>query len=150
MASDHKLAHNPDLALHESREHHHEHLHHSARAEEGRTDDIHYTKGTTDEPGVIPKADLLDDHMHKAGHPERNGSHTPVAYEKDIKAYDAEKGSVSPAHTDREEEADPQRHRVARFYRKYRIVFHLVLAALFTGYVYRDSHDPTRNTHEFT
>jgi CNT family concentrative nucleoside transporter len=133
MAEKNQLAHNPDLALHPSREHHHEHLHHSANAERGRTDDAVYTKGTTDEPGVIPHQDINDDVLHRQHHPERDSTGKDAAFyeEKDFK-YDAEKGSVSPANTGKEEE-DPQRHTISRIYKKYRIIFHLVLAALFTG-----------------
>jgi CNT family concentrative nucleoside transporter len=133
MAEKIHLAHNPDLALHPSREHHHEHLHHSANAERGRTDDAVYSKGTTDEAGVIPHQDINDDVLHRNHHPERDSTgKDPAVYdEKDYK-YDAEKGSVSPAHTDKEEE-DPKRHKFSRFYRKYRIFFHLAIAALFTG-----------------
>lgn len=135
------LAHNPDLALHESREHHHEHLHHSAHALQGRTDDVVYSKGTTDEPSVIPRADINDDYMHRHKHAEaaRGSSdiEKPHKYEeKDSKTYDAEKGSIiSPAHTADPEHSDPQRHKVSRFYKKYRIFFHLAILALFTGYV---------------
>jgi CNT family concentrative nucleoside transporter len=136
MATEKPLVHNPDLALHESREHHHEHLHHSNNAEKGRTDDVHYTKGTTNEPGMVPRPDVNDDYLHRHKQHERDSSSAgkdQVNYdEKDYK-YDAEKGHISPTHTQNAEEADPQRHKVSRFYKKYRIVFHLVLAALFTG-----------------
>jgi CNT family concentrative nucleoside transporter len=140
MATDSKhLAHNPDLALHESREHHHEHLHHSARAEQGRTDDVVYSKGTTDEPSVIPRADVNDDYMHrhKAAEAARGSSDVekPKYEDKDLKTYDAEKGSIiSPAHTADPEHSDPQRHKASGFYRKYRIFFHLAILALFTGW----------------
>lgn len=151
MATEKHLVHNPDLALHESREHTHEHLHHSANAEKGRTDDVHYTRGTTDEPSIIPKPDVNDDYLHRHGHPERNNSNAGkdrLKYdEKDIK-YDAEKGSVSPANTTGAEEADPQRHKVSRFYRKYRIVFHLFLVALFTGYVFAHNFSVLQDTHD--
>jgi CNT family concentrative nucleoside transporter len=133
MAEKIQLAHNPDLALHESREHHHEHLHHSAAAEKGRTDDVVYSKGTTDEPDVIPHQDINDDALHRRHHPERDstGKDRALYDEKDYK-YDAEKGSVDSPNTG-VEEVDPQRHAFSRFYRKYRIVFHLALVALFTG-----------------
>ena len=136
--ADKPLAHNPDLALHESREHHHEHLHHSANAEKGRTDDVVYTTGTTKEPGVIPPQDPNDDALHRRHVAGRDStSKEPAVYdEKDFK-YDAEKGSVSPANTSghHHEEEDPKRHRVSNFYRKYRIFFHAAILALFTGYV---------------
>jgi concentrative nucleoside transporter, CNT family len=141
MATEKHLVHNPDLALHESREHAHEHLHHSAAAEKGRTDNVHYTKGTTDEPSIVPKPDANDDylHRHKEAEAARSsssaGGKDGIKYdEKDFSKYDAEKGDiVSKTHTQDADEADPQRHRVSRFYRKYRIFFHLALAALFTG-----------------
>lgn len=130
MADDkHQLAHNPDLALRTSREHHHEHLHHSAHAEKGRTDDPAYTIGTTDEPRVIPHQDRNDDALHRSQHSDGKD---PAMYDEKHYKYDAEKASVSQTHTGSEEE-DPQRHKVSRFYRHYRVFFHIALGALFTG-----------------
>lgn len=126
--SSHHLAHNADPALDVAHEHHHTHLHHDATAEKGRQDDAVYSAGTTAEPSVIPKQDPLDHALHRRHHPERKDM------EKDDPAdYDAEKGGISPISTS-DQERDPQSHRFARFYARYRIFFHLFIALLFTGY----------------
>ncbi|OCL08719.1 sodium/nucleoside cotransporter 1 /nucleoside cotransporter 1 [Glonium stellatum] len=121
---------NTDPALDVAHEHHHAHLHHSAFSEKGRHDDITYSKGTTAEPHVIPEADPMDNALHHRKHPERG--------EKDIEKTggfgtdDVDKDSMSPARGNGEE--DPQRHAFARFYTKYKIIFHIFIAMLFTGW----------------
>jgi CNT family concentrative nucleoside transporter len=124
------MARNLDPALDPAREHHHEHLHHDANAEKGRHDDPVYTIGTTAERSNVPDQDPMDHALHRRHHPERAGSgdksidkDPTVAYDD---KYDAEKGTA-------DQEADPQNHNVSRFYRKYRIFFHLFLLLLFTG-----------------
>ena len=117
---------NSDLALHQSHQHHHEHLHHSAHAEQGHQDPV-YTVGTTFEPSTIPRQDPLDNelhrrHLHDAGHLEK----TAPTVE------DEEKGKIAQFYP--EEEEDPKSHRVARFYSRYRIFFHLFIGAAFTGW----------------
>ncbi|KAF2189171.1 hypothetical protein K469DRAFT_683614 [Zopfia rhizophila CBS 207.26] len=127
---------NPDPALDIAREHHHEHLHHGVNAENGHQhnhDHVAYTRGTTDEPGVIPKADPNDDGLHRRRHPERPAEHD---IEKTGGLEYEEKGSLSNRRTssDPEEEVDPKRHRISNFYKKYRIFFHIFIGALFTGW----------------
>lgn len=135
MADRHKpslphVARNFDPALDVAHEHHHAHLHHDATAEKGRQDDIVYSTGTTSEPSVIPDQDPLDHALHRRHHPERKD----IDMEKDNAVdYDAEKGGISPISTS-DQERDPQSHKFARFYARYRIFFHLFIALLFTGY----------------
>lgn len=126
------LVRNPDPALDVAHEHHHDHLHHGAHAHAELNDKIAYTKGTTvNEPSVIPPQDPNDDALHRLNHPERNeidieksgGYHeTEASFEKDSSA-----NGVA-------EEADPKRHVVSRFYRRYRIFFHIFIGMFFTGY----------------
>jgi CNT family concentrative nucleoside transporter len=129
---------NNDPALDIAREHHHEHLHHSAHAEAGHTahDHVSYTTGTTtNEPGVIPKADPNDDALH------RRHQHEQYVASHDIEKAGGleyeEKGSLSKGRSSSDPDAevvDPKRHRVSNFYKRYRIFFHLFIAALFTGW----------------
>lgn len=114
---------NSDLALHLSREHHHQHIHHSAHAREGRTDEVVYSKGTTSEKSTVPDASPQDHELHRRHHPEKNG----------FAHGDAEQGeNISPI---QEEENNPQTHLFSRFYVYSRIFFHIFIFLLFTGYV---------------
>ncbi|KAF1985513.1 H+/nucleoside cotransporter-like protein [Aulographum hederae CBS 113979] len=123
----HGLAVNSDPALNPANEHHHAHLHHNPRAEQGREDEVVYSVGTTNEKSTIPHQDAQDHDLHRRGHPERKGGFDKEA---DVE-YDAEKGSAGyPS----EEEKDPQNHRFANFYAKWRIFFHMFILALFTGW----------------
>jgi CNT family concentrative nucleoside transporter len=128
---------NTDPALDISKEHHHEHLHHGANAEKGHVHDhdhVAYTTGTTNEPSVIPKADPLDDALHRRGHPERKAADHDIEKTGGLE-YD-EKGSLSKEQTSTNAEAeleDPKRHRISRFYRAYRLWVHVVIGAFFTG-----------------
>jgi concentrative nucleoside transporter, CNT family len=113
---------NPDPALEVSHEHHHEHLHHDAKIT--REESTVYTKGTTDEPHIIPHADPLDG-VHK-----RNVN---ASYEKgeDVRVADTEKGNISSL----EEEEDPREHKLSNLYAKYKVFVHLFIFLLFTGSV---------------
>ncbi|RDI86284.1 hypothetical protein Vi05172_g3763 [Venturia inaequalis] len=124
----------PDLALHPSHEHTHQHLHHDARAEQGRTDEVVYSTGTTAEKSIIPDQDPLDnvahrrqhagDHIHDQGPSEKESG---IAYED--KPYDTEKGEISSTG-----EKDAKNHRFAHLYAKYRIFVHLFFLLLFTAW----------------
>ncbi|KAF2458250.1 H+/nucleoside cotransporter-like protein [Lineolata rhizophorae] len=128
---------NPDPALDRSHEHTHAHLHHSDRAERGREEEVVYSQGTTAEKSTIPDQGLMDHDLHRRHHPERMAHSEDVEKGGDIEKNavldvdDPEKGSVSPA---RSPEKDPQSHKFANFYRKYKIVFHAVIWMLFTGW----------------
>lgn len=124
----------PDLALHPSHEHTHQHLHHDARAEKGRTDEVVYSAGTTAEKSIIPDQDPLDNVAHRRQHAGEDvrdhgvsGKETGIAYED--KPYDAEKGEMSSTG-----EKDPNNHKFALLYAKYRIFVHLFFLLLFTGW----------------
>ena len=114
---------NPDLALHFSREHQHQHLHHSERAEAGRTDEVVYSKDTTfgKEHGPhVPEQIHEDQQLHHRHHEKNNA------------IQDAEIGELGLVASDEDE---PKKHRFSRFYARYRIFFHLFIWLLFTGYV---------------
>ncbi|TID26639.1 sodium/nucleoside cotransporter 1 /nucleoside cotransporter 1 [Venturia nashicola] len=124
----------PDLALDASHEHTHQHLHHDARAEKGRTDEVVYSTGTTAEKSIIPDQDPLDHVAHRRQHAgDKINNHGPseketgIAYEDG--SYDAEKGEISSAG-----EEDPKNHKFSRLYAKYRIFVHLFFLLLFTGW----------------
>ena len=117
----HNVATDPDPALNVSHEHHHTHLHHSSKAvhDEG----VSYSKGTTDEPSVIPKADAMDNALHRR--------HVDTEYEKGgLKFQDAEAGEVSAAGS---EEEDPRSHRLSHVYRRFKPFVHLLIFIVFTG-----------------
>jgi CNT family concentrative nucleoside transporter len=109
------VAHNPDPALDPANQHHHDHLHHGANAEKGHTEKDHvaYTSGTTfNDPGVIPQPSPIHD-IEKA------------------KLEYGEKGKHAESDTEPSEAND--RHRFRSIYRRYRIVFHILIGAFFTG-----------------
>ncbi|KAJ4358260.1 uncharacterized protein N0V89_002840 [Didymosphaeria variabile] len=124
---------NPDPALDVAHEHHHHHLHHGANAHAEVNDDKAYTKGTTlNEPSVIPAQDPNDDALHRHGHPERQ----EIDVEKSGGYYETEHGSLEKdSHTNGvAEEADPKRHRISGYYRRYRIFVHIFIGMFFTGW----------------
>ena len=111
---------NHDHALDFSHEHQHSHLHHSDRAvhDEG----VSYTKGTTDEPPVIPKPDVMDNALHRR--------HIGGDYEKGgLNFQDSETGEASATAS----EEDPRNHRMSHLYRRFRPFVHLFIFLLFTG-----------------
>ncbi|KAL9116116.1 MAG: hypothetical protein Q9227_000485 [Pyrenula ochraceoflavens] len=111
---------NPDLALHLSREHHHQHLHHSAAAEKGREDDVVYSKDTTFQKSNVSDQFSPDHGLHQRHTAEKNG----------VDIVDAEKGSATPLDNDK----GPRSHSFSRFYAKYRWAFHIFVWLLFTGW----------------
>ncbi|KKY22795.1 putative h+ nucleoside cotransporter [Phaeomoniella chlamydospora] len=128
IKSEHATA-RDDPALQESHQHHHEHLHHSARAEAGRHDDPAYTTGTTFESTQILSHSPLDHDPNGHHHDDKNGLSTEKV---GMTVDDAEKGGNSiPSDAG---VADSQTHRFARFYRRYKIFFHVFFLALFTGW----------------
>lgn len=119
----HHVVINNDPALDTAREHHHTHLHHSAHAEEGRHDDLMYSKGTTDERSIIPHQDHQDHNIERRKKAVVSGANPEITES----AMDTEKATYSS------EESDPQSHRLSSFYRKYRLFFHLIIWLVFTG-----------------
>ena len=121
---------NNDPALDMSHEHHHGHLHHSTHVEQGREDDVVYSKDTTLEKSAIPHQDPQDHDLHR----RHLVSETKMATE-DV---DAEKGALSPIRS----EEDPQTHTLSTVYTKHRVFFHLFIWLLFTGSVLPSSSQP--------
>lgn len=121
-----------DPALDPAHEHTHGHLHHGAHAAHSGNDQPVYTIGTTDEPSVIPDPERQD-HLHRRhnGDAKLNEKTDGLAVSADV-----EKGGISPISTvaPSEEERDPQSHKWANFYAKYRIFFHLFFWLLMTGW----------------
>ena len=131
-SAQHNVVLNTDPALEKSHEHNHGHLHHDARAEKGREDEVVYSKGTTFERSIIPHQDPLDHDLHRRHRPElAEGLQVGQTNEKSaqMEVVDAEKGNLSPIRS----EEDPQSHKFARFYARYRIFFHLFIWLVFTG-----------------
>ena len=107
-----------DPALDKSHQHHHDHVHHSANAEKGRTEELLYSQGTTMEKSTIPQQNPQDRDLYG------------------IKLADSVKSpTVLPEIGDLRPEEDPQTHTFSNFYKRHRVIFHLLLWLLFTGLV---------------
>ncbi|OAL39828.1 hypothetical protein AYO20_00740 [Fonsecaea nubica] len=120
---------NPDLALHYSHEHQHKHLHHGRPSLSGRHDEVLYADGTTIDQHVAGK-NPQDYVKHQLRHPSE------AVNEKDfITMDDAEKGDVNPARVSTNgSEEEGKQHRLSRVYSKYKILVHLFIWLLFTGW----------------
>jgi concentrative nucleoside transporter, CNT family len=122
---------NSDPALEHSHQHHHEHLHHD-KGIVPEDEEPSYTKGTTPfSPSLIPDQDPIH-HHHNHAHingdekgAERKSSNEPPDYS------DPEKVNVV-THGEEDEGEKPNRFR--RFYKHYRIGFHIFIFCLFTGW----------------
>lgn len=124
---------NNDPALDVAREHHHEHLHHSARAEKGREDEVVYTTGTTAERSNVPDADPLDNALHNRGHPER-GHPERISKKDDIGIdYDTAEKGYDVSDENGSHGSQTRAHRLKRFYRHWRIWIHLLILIVMTG-----------------
>jgi len=123
-------AHHHDPALDPANEHSHGHLHHSPRAEHHTADEPVYTVGTTAERSTMADPSPQDHIYHGEGLGKPTGGPT---YLQDI-----EKGDMSPASrvtsSENSAEPDPKDHKFANFYSKYRIVFHLLMFGVVTGW----------------
>lgn len=125
-SSQHHVFNNDDLALDKSHEHTHGHLHHDKHAEQGRNDEVVYSKGTTFERSTIPHQNPQDHDIAR-----RHNADPSIGNPSMI---DAEKATTNPESLD---EVDPRTHTLSSFYLKYRLVFHLFIWLFFTGYVAR-------------
>lgn len=122
---------NLDLVLDKKKEHHHNHLHHDSLAEKGKQDDVVYLIDTTGEKNLIPNIDSNDDELQRRHHPERYTAQPIESKGMGLGIEcDEEKGSHEAS---QEEPTDPQRHKIARLYSRYRILVHLFIWLLFTG-----------------
>ena len=119
---------NPDLTLHYSHEHQHNHMHHGRTSLSGRHDDILYAKGTTFDKPHIPDQDFSHHHSKLPSH--MIDSKDQAYTETD----DTEKGGFSPTKVSTNDSTnDGRKHRFSRFYRKYKIFFHLFIWLVFTA-----------------
>lgn len=123
-SSQQRVLENDDPALDKSHEHNHRHIHHDQHAEQGRKEEVVYSKGTTFEKSAIPHQDPQDHDLARRRHadPSRASNGTQ----------DMEKAAISP---DRLDEQDPRTHTLSNVYTRYRIFFHLFIWLFFTGYV---------------
>ena len=119
------VAHNNDPALDIAHEHEHPHVHHSARA--AHPDNIVYTTGTTDEKtSKLFQPSALDSHLHQrhsAGDVEKAGGYD----------YEVEKATRSSSDPDMEGEKRKKWYSPSSLYKKYRLLFHILIGAFFTG-----------------
>ncbi|KAI9850547.1 MAG: hypothetical protein M1838_005469 [Thelocarpon superellum] len=127
------VMHHRDPALDPAHQHHHAHLHHDANAERGRVDEVVYTTGTTFEPSMIPDESPQDHHVHP--HLRQHPAFQPDSTEgkNDMVILDAEKGAVETIQSTTDTSDSPN-HAKARFYVKYRIVFHIIVFLLVTAW----------------
>ncbi|XP_014558338.1 hypothetical protein COCVIDRAFT_36328 [Bipolaris victoriae FI3] len=124
------VARNNDPALDIAREHQHPHVHHSPRA--AHPDNVVYTTGTTDEkPSEFLSASAQDSHAH---------SHPAIADEKHELGknggydYEVEKATRSSSDPDMEGEKRKKWYSPSSLYKKYRLLFHILIGAFFTGW----------------
>lgn len=122
---------NEDLALHFSHEHQHDHMHHGSTSLAGRHDDILFARGATEDQHISHQ-----DHSHTIQHHQK-GAHVDVdSKDQAYSENDPEKGDVgvAPTKVGTNETEDGRKHRFSRFYRKYKIFFHLFIWLVFTGW----------------
>jgi len=134
------VARNDDPALDIAREHHHEHVHHSARA--AHPDNVVYTTGTTDEPtsklfrpsGLDSASQFTPIGVDSTNLHQRH----PVNEKHDIEKaggydYEVEKATRSSSDPEMEAEKKPWYTSFSAFYRTFRLPVHIFIGALFTG-----------------
>lgn len=126
-SSQQNVASNPDLALHFSHEHRHEHLHHQTRPGQDKADEVVYSHGDNAEKSNVPTQNAQDSHRHVPRVEKKPATSSGVVER------DAEKGGISPTLTQQEED-DPRSHRFSRFYTRWKVLFHAAFLALMTGY----------------
>lgn len=137
--SDDGLRRNSDPALDPAHQHQHHHKHHSPRVDAAGHHDPVYTTGTTVDPSSVPTQTPM--HHHGQEHGLDNSVNTATTDRK------AEMHTTPPDYSDHEkgnngvvatgEQSDSSRHatgRFAVFYRHRRILTHLFIFCLFTGW----------------
>lgn len=72
-----QVVHHVDPVLEPENQHHHAHQHHTAFAEEGRQDEVVYSKDAEFEKGIVPEQTPLD-HGSKNSNDEEAGEHFPA------------------------------------------------------------------------
>lgn len=121
---------NPDVTLHYSHEHQHNHMHHGRSSLADRHDDILFAKGTE----IDNRHDFIvgQDHSHHH-HAMKPSVDTKDHIYSESGASDPEKGGLEAARIETNDTDDGQKHRFSRFYRKYKIFFHLFIWIVFTA-----------------
>lgn len=124
---------NPDITLHYSHEHQHNHMHHGRSSLVARHDELLYAKGSE----LDNRHDLIvnQDHSHHQ-HSLKPGMETIETKDhiySESGTSDPEKSGFEATRIDTNETDDGQKHRFSRFYRKYKIFFHLFIWLVFTA-----------------
>lgn len=120
---------NPDPALDPAHQHRHAHHHHSPRVDAAGHDDPVYTLGTNFDPTLVPTQDHRDGHDHHGVDKAHVG--TPPDYSDHEKV---EIGIVGTAGQGSAESTSRYQRRLGPVYRHRRILTHLFLFCLFTGW----------------
>lgn len=125
------MDHNPDPALDPVHQHQHVHRHHSPRVNAAGHDDVVYTKGTNLDPTLVPTQDHRHDHLGHAHGVEKGAIGTPPDYSDDH-----EKGEAGVVRTAGQlsTESTSKYAKLGPVYRHRRILTHLFLFLLFTGW----------------
>ena len=118
---------NDDPARDDSHEHNHRHIHHDQHTEQGKQEEVAYSKNTTFEKGKIPYQDPQDYDLAHRRYADPSRANDTMQ--------DAEKAVTSP---DRSGEKSPRTHTLSNFYIKHRIFFHIFIWLFFTGHVVPD------------
>ena len=113
-------------------DYHPNHMHHNSRAEKSPEDEVIYSYDTTYKRSTFPHQDPQDHDLNRRRHSDTAKELRAVA--------DPEQGT---GHS----EEDAQTRTFSRFYRRYRIFFHLLFALFFTGWwiaglILHGIHDP--------
>ena len=128
------VAQNEDMTLHYSHEHQHNHMHHAPGALSGRADDILFAKGTTLDKSNIHEQDHSHHaHSHLTMTETKDHIYNDTTTSSDIEK-EAEKGDFNATRVDTNDIDDPKKHRFSRFYRKYRLFFHIFIWLVFTAW----------------
>ncbi|KAH9863779.1 hypothetical protein J1614_009711 [Plenodomus biglobosus] len=126
------VAHNPDPALDITREHEHQHVHHSPRA--AHPDNIVYTSGTTDDRSTVPAPSAQDSsHLHYRHHSDEKHGHEQDLEKAGGYDYEVEKATHSSGEHEREAEKKAW-YSPSVLYRRYRLAAHILIGAFFTGW----------------
>jgi CNT family concentrative nucleoside transporter len=125
------VAHNDDPALDIAREHHHQHVHHSAHG--AHPDNIVYTSGTTDEKTSKFFQPSPLDHGNQNLHQRHSVNEKHDIEKAGGYDYEVEKATRSSSDPELEAEKKPWYTSFGAFYRAFRLPIHIFIGALFTG-----------------
>ncbi|KND86578.1 Solute carrier family 28 member 3 [Tolypocladium ophioglossoides CBS 100239] len=120
---------NPDPALDPAHQHRHAHRNHSPRVDAAGHDDPVYTRGTNFDPTLVPTQD------HKAGLDPHGVDKAHVGTPPDYSDHEkADVGIVGTAAEGSTESTSPYERHLGPVYRHRRILTHLFVFCLFTGW----------------